>query len=129
MRTMSPLAMLGSVVIAVALLAPAWSRDLTIDSLTFLPKPNPITSTPRNYELDEEATINYYNNLFRGRSAADIIAFFESNGYPIIYNSKDEISFVVAEKIMVIYYYKVSISLKFDNGVFDKSSINYDGII
>ncbi|MET3601905.1 hypothetical protein [Martelella mangrovi] len=129
MRMMPSLAMLGSVVIAVGLLASAWSKDLTIDNLTFLPKPNPITSTPSNYELDEEATVNYYNKLFHGRSAADVIDFFESNGIPVTYNSKYEISIIVEKQIMIFYYYTVSVSLKFENGVFDKSSINYYGII
>lgn len=129
MKRTSIISILSGFMLAVGLLTPAWSNELTVESLTFFPKPNPITSTPRNYELNEVKTIKYYDDLFRGRSAREVVEFFDRSQHPIIYNSKNEISFVAQERIMTVYSYKVSISLFFDKGIFKGSAINYYGII
>lgn len=119
----------ASLAFALGLFTFAWSKDLTSEDLTFFPKPNPLTSTPRNYELDEDATINYYDNIFEGKSATEIVRFLEGNGYYVFFYTKDELSFMVAERIMVVYSYEVTISLKFSDGVFQKSFIVGYGII
>lgn len=85
-------------------------------------------SCPEKYEFDREATSAYYDDLFEGKTAQEVVRSLENRGIVVLYDTPDRISFFVERSLMVIEY-SALIGFYFKDGTFLRSEVTGSGIL
>lgn len=105
----------------------AWSDELRQSDLRLLPEPRLSTFLFRGYEPDREGTNAYYDSLFEGKSAEEIVRFLEANGYYVHFPADNELFFTVTRRV-VFFDYSARVGLIFENGLFKKANVTGWGL-
>lgn len=118
------------VLIGVSTLAsaqPSWSESLNAQDLIIIPEPTLSGYLFRDYQPDKEQMVAYYTDLFKDRTATEIIKFLEDNEYFLSFPSDSEVLFDLSKSLMVMNY-KIRVEILFDEGTFKSVKVYGGGI-
>lgn len=122
--------MAGALALLCMMAVPVKAEDKTMtrDDLILVPEPTLSQYLFGGYELDSAATEAHYNALFAGKSAADIVAFLESDGFNVLfYDDSDRIGIIV-RRLVNFFYYTAKLDFFFEEGQFVEAKVGATGV-
>ena len=106
----------------------AKGNPMNAEDLILIPDPTISRFVFGGYDLEKDATVNHYNELFDGKTAREVVLYFEEEGQHVSYFEDPNKISIILERFVLFFYYRVGISFTFEDGVFEKSEIWASGI-
>jgi hypothetical protein len=95
--------------------------------IILVPEPSAWAVVFGGFQLDRGATTGYYDAMFRGRTAKEVILYLEAHGIRPEFVSDSKMEFMV-ERLVGFVYYRVAFFFRFEDGVYAGAEIWASGI-
>jgi len=106
----------------------AEEHPVTRDRIILVSEPILSQRLVGGYDLDVAATKAHDNALFAGRSAADVIAFLENDGFTVLFFEDSDRIGVIVRRLVNVFYDTAKLVFFFEEGQFVEAKVGETGV-